>query len=149
MKLSQLLSQRDTLLLHARLANFAFAYVKLQEFSTRIDRAQLCGLVNLRQASSNGENNGSSLTALAGQQAMIEEHFTDEDVTDFADVIAFILGGGQLDITFPIEEIPNTFLGPLRREFEEHGIAIDNQRPDADKPMRSSRRGRQQTDEAS
>ena len=127
MKLSQLLAQRDALLLQARLANFAYAYVKLEEFAARVDRAQLSGLVCLKQAvTATGQDpSGATLTALAGPQAVIEEHFTDEDISDLADVLAFVLGGGGLEITFPLEDLADMFLGPLRREFEEHGITID------------------------
>jgi hypothetical protein len=125
MKLSQLLSQRDALLLQVRLANFAFAYVKLGEFAARIERAQLSGLVCLKRPAAELEPRVATFTAVVGPQSVIEEHFTDEDVHDLADVIGFILDGGGFEITFPIEDLADTFLGPLRREFEEHGIAID------------------------
>lgn len=136
MKLSQLLAQRDALLLQTRLANFAFAYVKLEEFAKRIERARLTGGVCLKRIAVEGQPIA-TLSALTGQQAVIEEHFTDEDISDLADVVGFILDGNNLEISFPIEELGDTFLGPLRREFEEHGIVIDQKASAAKKHQRA------------
>ena len=50
MNLTQLLTQRRTLLRQGHLANLAFAYVRLSEFAQRLDRAGLKGTVRLRHA---------------------------------------------------------------------------------------------------
>ncbi len=125
MKLSILLAQRQTLLAEARLANLAFAYAKLSEVATRISRARLRGSIHLRQASPDLEPGWTPLTALEGNQSVFEEHFTDEDLTDFADAIAFITGVSRLDLTFRIEETAENFVAPLRHELEQAGVTFD------------------------
>ena len=125
MKLSHLLRQRPALLRQARLTNLAFAYAKLDGFATRIARAHLHGEVNLRQATPEAERSWASLTALQGNQSVIEEHFTDEDIMDLADLVAFASGESNLDATFAIEQFAEKFLAPLRQELEHHGVSID------------------------
>jgi hypothetical protein len=124
-KLSTLLAQRQALLRRARLANLAFAFHTLSAFVHRIARAQLTGRVSLRHAAPDAERYWASLTALDGNQSVIEEHFADEDLMDLADVVAFITGNETLDITFRLEEISDVFLIPLRSELEREGITID------------------------
>jgi hypothetical protein len=127
MKLSLLLTQRPALLRQARLTNLAFAYSRLGEFASWIARARLHGEVNLKQAAPEAERNWASLTAIAGNQSVIEEHFTDEDLMDFADLAAFATGESHLDVTFPIEQMAEKFLSPLRHELERNGVSIDQE----------------------
>lgn len=123
--LSALLAQRETLLQNARLANLAFSYETLRGFAVRIGRARLRGEVNLKQAVPDEDRFWASLTAIDFSQAVIEEHFTDEDVMELADLLGFIAGTDSLDATFRLENLAETFLGPLRRELERAGVAID------------------------
>jgi hypothetical protein len=44
---------------------------------------------------------------------------------DLADVISFVTGNEALDLTFPLEELAETFRAPLRAELEQAGVAID------------------------
>jgi hypothetical protein len=132
MKLSLLLSQRTALLRHARLANLAFAYTKLGEFARRISRAQLTGSVTLKHAAPGAGQFWSALTALEGNQSVIEEHFTDEDIADLADIVAFTTGASDVDLTFRIEELEERFLAPLRPELEQAGIVFDHEPLSAD-----------------
>jgi len=125
MKLSILLAQRPALLQEARLANFAFAYWYLGDFAARIARARLRGPINLRQAAPDDGRCWATLTALEASQSVIEEHFTDEDLTDFADAIAFVTGEDSLDLTFPIEQLTERYLAPLRHRLEQAGITLD------------------------
>jgi hypothetical protein len=129
MKLSSLLAQRRTLLLQARLANLAFAHERLSEFAARIARARLVGEVRLQQAAPDAERFWASLTALSGHQSVIEEHFTDADLMDLADVIAFATGENDLDLTFQVEELSERFLLPLRGQLEQAGVVIDHEGP--------------------
>jgi hypothetical protein len=129
MKLSKLLSQREALLEHARLANLAFAYAKLADISTRVDRAQLRGAVTLRHPQPDTERYTATLTMLEGNQSVIEEHFTDEDVLDLADVIAFLYHQRELELTFRIEELADKFMSPLRLELEQIGVELSPDQP--------------------
>jgi len=130
-KLSTLLSRRRDLLRQARLANLAFAFVTLQKFSLRVTRAQLDGRVTLAHAAPQAERYWASLTALEMNQSVIEEHFTDEDVMELADVVSFTTGNEALDITFDLEDLEELFLRPLREELDREGVIIDQPTADA------------------
>jgi hypothetical protein len=125
-KLSTLLNRREALLQQARLANLAFAYKTLSDFADRIARAGLKGRVTLQHASADVERYWASLTAIDGNQSVIEEHFSDADIMDLADVIAFTTRSDDLDLTFRLEEAAETFLVPMRAELGRAGIAIDS-----------------------
>jgi hypothetical protein len=125
MKLSSLLARRRFLLRQAHLANLAFAFERLSDLTWLVARAQLAGEVRLQQAAPEAERYSASLTALEGSQSVIEEHFTDEDLMDLADVVAFVIGEHDIDLTFRIEELGERFLVPLRAQLERAGIAID------------------------
>ncbi len=124
-KLSLLLAQRPTLLRQVRLAHVAFAHATLATCAARIARARLGGLVTLRSADPENERFCATLTALDGRQSLIEEHFSDEDVRDLADVVAFITCSQELDVTFELRELAARFLEPVRDELERSGVAID------------------------
>jgi hypothetical protein len=124
-KLSTLLAQRQVVLRQARLANLAFAYRTLSQFERRITRANLGGTVMLKPAAPHAERYWPSLVALEGNQSVIEEHFSDDDVMELADVIGFISGDETAETTFRLEEIMETFLVPLRVELEREGVQID------------------------
>jgi hypothetical protein len=125
MKLSTLLTQRHTLVRQARLANLAFAYETLATFVARIVRARLQGTVVLKSPAPELEQFCATLTALHGSQAVLEEHFTDEDLLELADVISFLAGTPVADETFRLEDVAEKFLAPLRAVLEREGIAID------------------------
>ena len=130
-KLSTLLSRRHALLSEARLANIAFAFATLQKFSSRIARAQLSGRVTLANAAPHEERYWASLIALTTSQSVIEEHFTDEDVIEMADVLAFATGNDARELTFELANFEEHFLRPLRAELEKGGIIIDQPTADA------------------
>ena len=123
-KLSTLLARRQALLRQARLANLAFAYATLQGFARRIARAELQGSVTLRPAAPHAEQYSATLTALEGNQSVIEEHFADRDLMDLADVIGFATNHDG-DVSFRLEELAEMFVVPLRAELETEGIVID------------------------
>jgi hypothetical protein len=133
-KLSTLLSRRPALLREARLANLAFAYATLDNFSARIRRAQLTGRVTLKHAAPHAERYWASLTALDSSQSVIEEHFTDEDFMEMADILGFVTGNDALDITFCLEDIAELFLAPLRTDLDRAGIIIDASTPQLEEP---------------
>jgi hypothetical protein len=130
-KLSTFLSRRRDLLQQARLANLAFAFATLQRFAGRITQAQLGGHVTLAHAAPHAERYWASLTALEMNQSVIEEHFTDEDVMELADVVGFATGNEALDITFDLGDLEELFIRPLREELDREGVVIDLPTADA------------------
>lgn len=149
MKLSSLLAQRRALLQQARLANLAFAFERLSEFNRRIIRARLGGDVRLQQAAPGADRYWASLTALQGSQSVIEEHFTDDDLMDLADVLAYATGENDLDLTFRVEELGDRFLAPLRGRLEQAGIAIDRSEFPVENPTREGSNDCSRADETS
>src|SRR3954470_12980876 len=109
MKLTELLTQREALQRQAHLANLAYAHAQLAEFASRIARAGLRGRVTLRHPSSEQETLWATLTALEGHQSVIEEHFTDLEIMDLADVLAYLGGQTQLELTFSLEQFAASF----------------------------------------
>jgi hypothetical protein len=122
MKLSKLLSRRPDLLRQVRLANVAFAYDMLGGFADRIQRAGLHGWVTLKPADPDASRCYASLTLLDGNQSVIEEHFTDEDLLDLADMVVFSIGHNAAEITFRIEGLADYFIEPLRVELQSAGV---------------------------
>ena len=125
MKLSTLLSIHERLLQHARLANMACAYATLRRFALRVRQMRLYGLVELSQPDATAERNWAELTALEGSQAQLEEMFTDEDLMDFADAVAFARGIEGLTIRFRLEDLEPEFVLPLEAALRRAGVAID------------------------
>ena len=135
MKISFLLAQRRALQEQARLSNLAFALERMSDYIGRIERAQLRGRVHLLQAEPAEERYENSLTALQGQQSVLEEHFTDRDIDDFVDAVAFATNERFVDQIFDLRDVEPRFLTPLRRRLEDQGIDIDlsqGSRPAAD-----------------
>ena len=125
MKLSTLLSIHERLLQHARLANMACAYATLRRFALRVRQMRLYGLVELSQPDATIDHNWAELTALEGSQAQLEEMFTDEDLMDLADAVAFARGIEGLTIRFRLEELETEFVLPLEAALRRAGVALD------------------------
>jgi len=98
-------------------------------------------MVTLRQATPDAELGWTPLLALEGNQSVIEEHFTDEDLTDFADAVAFVTGETRLDFTFRIEELAERFVAPLRHQLEQAGITFDLAIDAVEEPNRGNAAG--------
>lgn len=124
-RFNELLDARESLQRHASLANLAFAYETLREFARRIRVGQLMGLVKLKSADPDADRYWATLTTLNGRQSMIEEHFTEEDLSDFADAISYATGHDDFEATFMIEDFPRAFLAPLRSALQRAGIVMD------------------------
>ncbi len=123
MNYHHLLRQRDALLQQARLANVAFAYHRLGEFATRVARARLRGAVVLRAGDPEGGQPWPGLSALEWSQAVLEEHFLDEELVELTDILIFL--GEDVDdggLTLRLEELAERFLPRLRHELEAAGI---------------------------
>lgn len=124
MKLSHLLAKRTDLLREVRLANLAFAYDSLSNFAARVDRARLQGRVLLKPLNPEEERFLPMLIALEGNQSVIEEHFSDDDVILLSDMVGFATGHPGFELTFRIEEL-REFIGPLRAELLQSGVTLD------------------------
>lgn len=136
-KLSILLAERERLLRQARLANLAFAYQTLGNFAERIARAQLRGSAVLKPVAPEEERYCATLSALEGSQSVIEEHFTDEDLIDLADVVALATGHPHAEVTFRLEDIGEVFLSALRVELEREGVVLDQPGAPVEEPRQS------------
>lgn len=123
--LTSLLAHRADLLRQVRLAHLAFAHLVLARFEQRVARAGLAGSVTLRPAAPEEGVYWATLTAHTGAQSVIEEHFSDEDLMELADVMAFLSGSDRFELTFPIQELAGQYLPLLRAELERSGIEID------------------------
>jgi len=131
MNITHLLQQRQERLRQARLADAAFAYHELGEFAGRIARGGLRGQVTLFLADCGDQRPWPLLVADEGSQAALEEHFTDEDTLDLADLLLFVTGAeGPAAFTFRIEELDSRFRPALRQELERAGIELPGE-PDA------------------
>lgn len=125
MNFSQLLQQREALLRQARLANLAFAYVRLSDYAERIARAGLRGPVTLHEADPETDRFWPVLVAHRGNQSVIDEHFVDEDVLELEEILLFLEDEGwDVEFTFDLETWPQTCLPGLRRELEKGGVVV-------------------------
>ena len=114
MKLSNLLATREFLIRQANLANMAFAFTTLKGLADRIESSRLTGLVALRQADESEDQYWASLTALELRQSVIEEHFSEDDVTEMADAISFSTATEFSEMNFRLEHLDE----PLRCAVE-------------------------------
>lgn len=125
MNFHQLLHHRDGLLRQARLANVAFAHQRLGQFATRIARARLRGAVALRPGDPAGGQPWPGLDAIEGSQAVIEEHFLDEEIVELTDILAFLGEDVRSDgLTLRLESLAERFLPQLRQELLAAGVAV-------------------------
>lgn len=126
MNFRRLLLQRDALLQKARLANLAFAYDRLGDFAARLARAQIYGQISLRLADPEGERPWPVLVALEGNQSVVDEHFTEEDVVDLADIFAYFRDDKTTaEFTIRLADLEGGFLAGLRRELEAGGVTLN------------------------
>ena len=127
MQLSQLLMEREALMRKMRLSNLAYAYAELSQVVVRINRAQLQGLVSLQQPVA--DRPWPLLVAKEGSQSMLEEHFTDEDIVDLANLFAFVFRDCTGEVIFRWEDLADRFLAPLKEKLERAGVTIQPQIP--------------------
>ena len=134
MKLAQLLNQRAALLRQAQLANLAYAYGQMRQLVTRIETAGLRGPVCLEPADPEEERYWPTLRALAGSQAVIDEHFTENELLELGDLVVFLSGDVEQATTFRLEDMGARFLAPLQHKLELAGVEFDSAGPRAAEP---------------
>ena len=125
MNFSKLLSSRQTLLRQAHLANLAHSYFTIRRLAERVTNAHLRGLVRLRPTVVGDDACAASLTALEGNQSVIEEHFTIEDILDLADSMEFALDGPFAEVEFQLDELGVRYGASLRTALDRAGVVID------------------------
>lgn len=138
MNISYLLAHRDAYLQKARLANLAYAHEALRAFAERFARAGIAGRVRLQSTSPDDDRFIPTLTALDANQSIIEEHFTEEDAIELTDLIGFISGEDDIDLTLTAREFTETLLPPVRFELESKGIELPPLSESAAHPPRRS-----------
>lgn len=128
MKIYQLLEQRRELLRQTRLANTAFAYRELGKMASRIAGAKLRGRVTLYLPDPDTQRAWPTLVAEGFSQAVLDEHFVDEDLLDLADLLVFAVGGDRpASFAFRLEELDARFRPALRRELESAGVELQEE----------------------
>jgi hypothetical protein len=125
MNFSKLLSSRKALLRQAYLANLAFSFSTIRRLAERVGHARLGTRVLLRPTSLTDEIRPASLAALDGNQSVIEEHFSDEDILQLADAIEFALEGPFAEIEIKLDELALKYAAPLRAALDRAGIVVD------------------------
>ena len=127
MNLSQLLASRPALLRQASLANAAFAYAVLRGLGRRIEAARLQGPVRLLAVDPAAERYSPQLIALAGSQAVLDEHFDEADLVRLADALAFSAAGPATEFDFFLETMFARFSPPLRSALQAAGVEISDE----------------------
>jgi hypothetical protein len=130
MHLAHLIAQRTRLLEQARLANLALAHESLASFARRLAVAGLAGPAILRSPDPVAGRFCATLSPLEAAQSVVEEHFTDEDLLDFADFVALATGrpaSEPFELTFLLENCADLFVAPVRAELRRAGVALDDQ----------------------
>ncbi len=125
MKLSALLASRPTILRQAALAHTAAAWLTLQHASSRIAAAGLRGTVHLRQGDPvEDEAPWATLTSDEIRPSVLEEHFTEDDLLEIAEALAYATDANYADVVFPIETLA-AYADPLLRSLQKAGVTLD------------------------
>lgn len=135
MKLSALLASRSTIIRQAALAHTASAWLTLSRAADRVDAARLRGAVRIR-VTDDPEDDApwASFTSDDIRTSVLEEHFSDEDLQELAEAIAFAADSREIDETFRIEILRETYAEPLLRELKKSGVTLDLDRLPASPP---------------
>ena len=116
--------QRDTLPRHTQLANLAFTRHRLAEFGARIARARLHGAVTVRHGDPDDDRPWPVLHSTETAPAVIEEPFTDADIAELADKLAFLHDhAATTGFDFRLVELASRYWPDLRRELAQAGVA--------------------------
>jgi hypothetical protein len=126
MKLSALLASRPTILRQAALAHTAAAWLTLHHASLRIAAGGLHGCVRLLQGDpADGEVAWATLTSDDIRPSVLEEHFTEDDLIEIAEALAYATDTERADLEFRIETLGETYATPLLHSLEKAGVTLD------------------------
>ena len=110
----------------AALAHTAAAWLTLQYASLRIAAAGLHGTVRLRQSDPEEEETMSAtLTSDDIRSSVLEEHFTEDELLEIAEALAYATDVDYVDAEFPIETLGETYAAPLLRSLKKSGVTLD------------------------
>ncbi len=126
MNFSKLLSSRQSLLRQAHLANLAHSYYTIRRLGDRVANARLSGRVRLRPITVGDDPQPATLTALTGNQSVIDEHFSDEDVLQLVDSLEFALESNFSELEFELDEMAATYAPPLLEALLCAGVVLDD-----------------------
>lgn len=132
MNLSNLIASREKLVAQARLANMAFAYATLKRLAAVVARGHLSGVVRLQEPNEKEEHYWATLTAVSGSQAVLDEHFSDDDVAALVDAVAVATPGNLLDVTISIEDLEHDYVVPLEVALRRAGVKLEGPQVHAD-----------------
>ena len=125
MKLSALIASRSKLARQAVLAHTAEAWSTLHFFATRIAAHGLRGPVRVTQASPDEGAPWAQLSSEMLRPSVLAEHFTEEEVFDLAQALAFACDQDHADVCFELEELEDRFARPLLRTLARAGVELD------------------------
>lgn len=135
MKFNELLLRRNELIHQARLANVAYAYQWLGDFAERIERAGLQGSVTLRGPDSESGRKEAQLTANDFSQAIVEEHFLEEEIAELNAVLTFVHGAESIaELKFSLDDIATRYLPSLRLVLETAEVLPREETSSVDEP---------------
>jgi hypothetical protein len=136
MKLSALLASRPTILRQAALAHTAAAWFTLHRVSSRIAAARLKGVVHLRQGDpAVTEAPWATLTSDDIRASVLEEHFTEDDLLEIADALAFATDSPFADLEFSLETLEDAYAAPLLHTLQKAGVTLDLDAMHSDSPL--------------
>lgn len=126
MKLSALLASRSTILRQAALAHAAAAWLTLNNASRRVAAAGLHGRVRLRQGDpADDEAPWASIESDTIRPSVLEEHFTEDDLVELAEAVAYATDSRRADVEFLIESLGDLYATPLLDTLEKAGVTLD------------------------
>lgn len=126
MKLSQLLASRSDLVRQATLANAAFAYTTFAALDQRIQRGGLHGPVRFLGIDPAAERFVPQIIALAGSQAVLDEHFDEADLVKWSDALAYVSDEASTEFEFRLEELMGRFSPALEDTLLRAGVQLDS-----------------------
>ncbi len=138
MDIHQLLRSRDAILRQARLVSLAYAHQRLGEFSARLARAGIAGELRIEPAAP-ADGRPEAVMHADCAPAVVEEHFLESDISELADLLAFVRGDAADGAhVLEVGEIDAALRPSVARALAREGVTGLEPLPDQDlRPRRS------------